>query len=140
MGWNSNLTAASTLKYKSAFFAEVDRAASRHMTARLPNLLIFLFGLQFIVALLAANGPRTFACFHIFALLITLTYFAALVFGLPKIADYRCQPFERLFGHSILPFLQVVAADLWLAAQAFHVPNQTACLALIFSLSLLTLL
>ena len=110
------------------------------MVARLPNLLIFLFGMQILVAIIAGHDQPSFAWVHIGVLFSTLLYFAAAVFGVPKLAELPRFEGEKLFSGSIFPFLQVVAADFWLAAKIFHLPDPMIFIALIFGFSCLALL
>ena len=110
------------------------------MAVRFPNFLVFLFALQVLLTFRVTDLSANLAWLHLAILASTVAYFALMVFAVPRLAKYTSVRFDSLFGHSILPFLQVTAADMWLVAKAVHAWNPAALVALLIVLACLTLL
>jgi hypothetical protein len=110
------------------------------MALRFPNFLAFLFMLQALMTFQIAHVPQPLVCFHLVILLTTVVYFGLAVWGIPPLMRYGSIRFDHLFSHSLLPFLQVAAADMWLMATAMHVFNPVATVGLMMVLASLFLL
>ncbi|HEY9792652.1 MAG TPA: hypothetical protein V6D22_19785 [Candidatus Obscuribacterales bacterium] len=110
------------------------------MALRFPSFLVFLFVLQALLAFQIGRVPAPMALFHLLILLTTLVYFGIAVWGMPRLTRYGGIRFDRLFSHSLLPFLQVAAADMWLMATSVHVFNPVATVGLMMVLASLFLL
>jgi hypothetical protein len=110
------------------------------MALRIPNFLVFLFALQAILTFQLTDVDRHVALVHLAALFTTLVYFAITVFAIPRLRQYTTIKFDSLFSQSLLPFLQVTAADMWLMATSMHVWNPVAAVGLAMTIACLFLL
>jgi hypothetical protein len=110
------------------------------MALRVPNFLVFLFALQAMLTFQLSGVDSHVAFVHLAALFTTLIYFAITVFAIPRLRQYSTIKFDSLFSQSLLPFLQVTAADMWLMATSMHVWNPIAAVGLAMTIACLFLL